>query len=174
MKINTWFDKNYDSIENMAKILLKERFREGISEYYIHLVEKNKVPTSKYHAYWYMKNLTQKNSKLNYQPIVLRGDLEGIEIGDSSEELKNDLRMDLKDERLVDFMINNDNNERWMKIYDIIYTKGIKMNLFEEILFEYVFIEGLSIAKIREITGNSQSFIYKMRKELIEKIKKEL
>lgn len=67
--------------------------------------------------------------------------------------------------------MNNENNERWLKIYELVYRKGLEMNLFERILFQYIFLDGLSIRDIVKITGNSQDYIYKQRKKLIEKIR---
>lgn len=175
MTVNEWFTNNYKLIERVAKDILGDRFGEGISEYYIYLVDNDTVPTSKYYTYWFMKNLKLPNSKINYVPMVLRNAVpEDFDIPDATNYSKIDLMIDLDDEIIVDFLINNYNNEKWLRIYNAIYGRKVQLNLFEEILFEYVFIQGLSIAKIREITGNSQSFIYKMRKELIEKIKKEI
>jgi hypothetical protein len=175
MTVNEWFTENWDMIQRVAKDILGDRFREGISEYYITMIEKNKVPQSKFHTYWFMRNLKLPNSKINYIPSVLKNSApDDFDIPDIDIDTKIDLMIDLNDEIIVDFLINNYNNEKWLKIYNAIYGRKINLDFFEEILFEYVFIDGLSISKIREITGCSQSFIYKMRKELIEKIKKEL
>jgi hypothetical protein len=175
MTLNDWFQKNYSIIERTAKDLLYERYGEGVSEYYIHLINKDQIPISRFHTYWFMKNLKLPNSKINYIPTVLRNAApDDFDTPDTTDYSKIDLMIDLNDEIIVDFLINNYNNERWLKIYNSIYGNKIQLNLFEQILFEYVFINGYSISKIKEITGNSQSFIYKMRKELIEKIKREL
>jgi hypothetical protein len=174
--IDTWFKENYKSIERVAKDLLGDRFGEGISEYYIYLIDKDVVPTTKYYTYWFMKTLTKSNSKINYQPVGFRliNNEYVVERSDSDDIKRSDLKLDLGDDTLVDFMMNNPNNDKWLRIYELIYSKKIKMDLFEEILFEYVFIDGLSIRKIVKITGNSKTSIYQMRKELIKKIKEKL
>jgi hypothetical protein len=171
---NDWIKKNFNILKRISKNILKERWMEGISEYYIWSIENDGVLNER-HFYYFMWNLKRGNSKINYIPSGFKGHDGDIEdFGDRRDLDKVDLMMDLGDEVAVDFLLNNENNERWLKIYEVVYKGGLDMNFFEKILFEYIFLEGLSIRDIVKITGNSQDYIYKQRKRLIERIKSKL
>jgi len=171
-ELNEWFTQNYKLIEAQARQVLRDRYAEGISLYYEYLYTTNKIPEDlKKNCYNHFKNYAKPNSPLNYIPVTLKGNLDDLESPVESPELEWDLQLDLKNEEAIDFLLNNKNNEKWMKIYETVYRKHIDLNLFENILFDYVFIQGLSIREISVITGSSTSFIYKIRKELINKIK---
>lgn len=163
-------------IERTAKIVLKERFREGISNYYLHLIEKQNIPENpKSHCYYYMVNINKPSGELNYQSIkgLEFGSMdieEAINIG-SDDSVKIDMMIDLGDEQMVDFLINNDDSRKWIEIYGVMYGGTVKMDIFERILFDYIFNKGLSISKISQKTGNGKSYTYQLRKKLLEKLK---
>ena len=174
--INEWIQKEWKVLEAISKRVLFNRWREGISEYYLYLMNKNFIPANpERHFYYYMTNLSKPNSAINYVPKTLKtSDIE-FDISDNGKEtLKSDMMLDLNDEVAVDFLLNNENNERWLKIYDLVYRRGLKLDLFEKILFQYIFLDGMSIRDIVKITGNSQDYIYKQRRLLIEKIKSKI
>jgi hypothetical protein len=173
MSSNDYFIKNYNQIEYTAKLILRERWREGISEYYIYIVEGNKTP-SRSGLYYYLININKKRGKLNFVKGQDKTDF-NIEVEDlniSYSDDKTEMMMDLNDENIVDFLLNNPNNSKWLKIYEIVYEKKIELNLFEGIIFDYIFIDGFSIKEISAITGNSKSWTQQYRKSLIDKIKK--
>lgn len=176
MTVEQWIKKEWKVLESISKKILHDRWREGISEYYIFLQKKNIIPPSEKFTYYYMMNLRKSNSAINYIPKALNGvDLDYFELSDEGRtELKVHMMMDLNDEVAVDFLMNNENNERWLKIYNIVYRGGMELDLFEKIIFEYVFLKGMSIREIVSITGNSQDYIYKTRRALIDRIKEEL
>ena len=174
--INKWINENIKTLESISKRVLFNRWREGLSEYYFYLDRRGDIPKNpERHFYYFMTNLKKGNSAINYTPKTLKGDDLDYEINDDGySERKNEMMIDLDDEVAVDFLLNNENNERWLKIYDLVYRKGLDLDLFEKILFEYIFIDGMSIRDIVKITGNSQDYIYKQRKKLIEKIKNKI
>lgn len=171
--INDYFDKNYKLIESISKRVLKGRFREGISAYYMYLYDRDTLPTNiATNVYYYMVNMSKPNSEINYSPVTLKGSInEDCHITTNIED-KIDLQIDLEDERLVDFLLNNEQTDKWIKIYEVIYLKKIELDLYESIIFDYVFSQGLSIRQIAALTNNSPSWIYKQRKAVIDKIKK--
>lgn len=173
--VNKYIESNWGLIESIAKRVLKGRFREGISSYYMHMVKKNKLPkNAATHIYYYMLNLDKSRSDINYIPVMFRGgDIDNVKIG-YDEWVKVDMMMDLNDAKLVDFLINNANNEKWIKIYEVLFSEKIKLNMFENILFDYIFNKGLSIRKIAKLTGNGDSYTYDLRKKLINKIREAL
>ncbi len=162
----------------IAKRVLQERYAEGISELYLHLQEKGILPPKPYsYVYWFFVNLNKRRGKLNFDSDFLLNyqvDVDGSSPPSYDPGMEWDLALDLKDPVLIDFLLNNHNNQKWTQIYRIIYDKQIELNLFESIMFEYVFLQGLSIREIQKITGNSFSWVYQYRKSLIEKIKKSL
>lgn len=169
--INKWIEINWKDIERISRRILMSRWREGISEYYTNMERSGKEPTLK-HFYYFIKNLEKPNSAINYTPVGFRsGKIPVVSVDDWKAT---DMRIDLGNEEAVDFLTNNSQNEKWLKIYNLIYRGGLKLNLFEKILFDYVFIQALSIREIVKITGNSQDYIYKQRRALIEKIKNEI
>lgn len=173
--INDYFDKNYKLIENISKRVLKDRFREGISSYYIYLYDKGEVPSNiATNAWYFMSNLSKPQSEINYVPVTLRDTLDdNHEKGQSWNQLELiDLKIDLEDERLIDFLINNEQTDLWISIYEVFYKKQIDLDIFESIIFDYVFNQGLSIRDIAKLTNNSPSWIYRQRKSVIDKIKK--
>lgn len=170
--VNKWIEENWSLIESIAKRVLKGRFREGISSYYIHLHEKNKIPPNPpVHIYYFMKNLDKGNSEINYIPVTFRGEDAQILNVVVSEWNKIEMMIDLDDEMLVDFLHNNTNNEKWIKIYEVMFSNKIELDMFETILFDYIFNKGWSIRKISEVTGNGPSYTYQLRKKLILKIR---
>jgi hypothetical protein len=174
--IDKWIKDEWKVLEITGKRVLRERWREGISEYYLYLVKRGDIPSNPHrHFYYFMVNLSKTSSAINYTPKTLKGsDLEW-DLGDGGmSAMKLDMMIDLEDEVAVDFLMNNDNNERWLKIYDIVFRGGLEMDFFEKILFQYIFLEGMSIRDIVKITGNSQDYIYKQRKSLIKKIKEKI
>lgn len=177
--IDIWINENYKQLEKLAKKYLNSRFGEAISAYYIYLIKKDAIPENPHrHFYYFIQNLLKSRSEINHIPIQLKSniEIENIEISDSSlEEKRIELIIDLSDdEQIIDFLMNNPNNEKWLKIYEVINTKKLKLDIFEQILFDYVFIKGLSIAKISNITGNTQNYTWRLRKNLIQKIKDEI
>lgn len=171
VNLSKWIKENWIMLERVSKLVLGERWREGVSEFYIYLEKTNKKPGERF-TYYFMMNLRRRNSAINYKPITFgEGEMPDIHV---SPENAIDLMIDLDDEVAVDFLLNNENNERWLKIYNIVYRGGIELDLFEKILFEYIFLKGMSIRDIVKITGNSQDYIYKQRRKLIEKIKMEI
>jgi len=171
--VNDYIKDNWNIIETISKKVLKERFREGISAYYIHLHKKNIMPSKPaVHVYYFMKNLQRPNSEINYTPVTLKCSDDGLEIVDSSNDYKKiEMMIDLNDEALVDFLVNNHNSDKWIKIYEVVYSKKIELDMFENILFDYVLIKGWSIRKISEVTGNGRSYTYQLRKKLLDKLK---
>jgi hypothetical protein len=172
--VNDFIIKNQSLIESISKKVLKDRWREGVSAYFIHLYDKNKVPTNIATNTWYfMVNLSKPNSEINYVPVTLKGSIDSEDNQNISytsiEEIE--IRIDLVDERLVDFLLNNEQTDLWINIYDVFYKKKIKLDIFEEVIFDYVFNQGLTIREISKLTNNSPSWIYRQRKSLIEKIK---
>jgi hypothetical protein len=174
--INKWINENIKTLESISKKVLFDRWREGLSEYYFYLERKGTIPTNpEKHFYYFMTNLKKGNSAINYTPKTLKSNGSDFDVSDYSHtERKLDMMLDLDDEVAVDFLLNNENNERWLKIYDLVFRGGLEMDLFERILFQYIFLEGLSIRDIVKITGNSQDYIYKQRRALIEKIKNKI
>lgn len=165
---------DYREIEAMAKRLAVGQWREAISELYITIHKKGIKPDKKW-IYWFFKNITKVNSPLNYKPIAFRGDEINEDLGGTWEQFNEvDIEIDTGSKEIVDFLINHENKDKWIKIWNIVYKKDIKLDLFEKILFEYIFIQGLSIRDIVKITGNSQNYIYEQRRALISKIKKEI
>lgn len=171
-------------MEQMSKRVLKSRWREGISSYYLHLYDKGVLPKNiGTNFYYFLLNLNKPSSQINYTPIVLRNSYDDMisdcglcykDILPSDDNLEESLtlKIDLEDDTLIDFLINNKNNEKWIKIYSIFHQKKIELDLFEEVIFDYVFKQGLSIRKIAELTNNSTQWVYMYRKSLIDKIKK--
>jgi hypothetical protein len=172
---NQYIINNYTKIEEISKRVLKGRWREGVSSYYLYMIEKTIEPKNiNTNCYYYMVNLDKPNGELNYLPIALRdSESEDCEYGEDIET-KLDMMIDLDNEELVDFLINNDQSDNILKIYKILYEKKLELNLFEQVVFDYVFKDGLSIQKIANITGNSKSWIYRFRKDLITKIKENI
>lgn len=174
-------------MEQMAKRVLKTRWREGVSAYYIYLYDRQMVPANFHTNYYYfLVNLSKPQSEINYTPVVLRtsydAETEGPNLREYNSykehiadpdnlEAKLVLAIDLDDEVLIDFLLNNQNNERWIKLYQIFYEKKIELDLFEEIIFDYIFKQGLSIRQIAKLTNNSASWIYRYRKSLLDKIR---
>lgn len=196
MSVNDYFIVNFYQIEKICKKSLKSRYGEGISLYYDHLLKKG-VPKKKLEEslYPFLTMIKKPNGSLNYRPKKILGysiddyieedhihnnfDLNRVQYNIDKLDVEYvderiELMIDLKDEVLSDFLLNNPNNDKWIKIYRVIYDKKIKLDLFEEIVFDYMFNKGLTIKKISEITGNSRSWVQLYRKSLIEKIKKEL
>ena len=177
MSVNDYFIVNFYQIEKICKKSLKSRYGEGISLYYDHLLKKG-VPKKKLEEslYPFLTMINKPNGKLHYHPKKILGtkveDFDNIDVEYLDERIE--LMIDLKDERLVDFLLNNPNNDKWTKIYRIVYDKKIKLDLFEEIVFDYMFNKGLTIKKISEITGNSRSWVQMFRTSLIKKIKEAL
>lgn len=176
--INDYFNKNYKLIENISKRVLKDRFREGISSYYIHLYEKNGVPLNiATNAWYFMTNLSKPQSEINYVPVTLKGTIHSKKVFEEQHHQKwnqidiIDLKIDLEDERLIDFLLNNEQNQLWISIYEVFFEKRLQFDIFEEVIFDYVFNQGLSIRDISRLTNNSPSWIYKQRKSVIDKIK---
>lgn len=171
--VNQYINDNYELIETIAKRVLKARFREGISSYYLHIYDKNKVPPNPpVHIYYYMKNLEKPNSEINYTPVTFKlGVDDAPEIAVEEGWKKVEMMIDLDDEMLVDFLMNNTNNDKWLKIYEVMYSKKVELDMFENILFDYIFVKGWSIRKISAITGNGPSYTYQLRRRLIDKIK---
>jgi hypothetical protein len=175
--VDEWITYNFETVQVISKKVLGARFGEGISEYYIYLTKRGSVPEYvEKHIYYFMMNLKRSNSAINYKSLTFQNSIpENFDVPDSGDELKKwDYLIDLGDEELVDFLVNNHNNDKWIKIWEVFYRNKVKFNLFEKIMFDYVFIKGFSIRKIQQITGNSQDFVYKMRKSLIQKIKEEI
>jgi hypothetical protein len=174
--INKWINDNWKLLEITSKKVLHNRWREGISEYYLYLIKRGSIPPNpERHFYYFMVNLNKSSSAINYTPKTLKGGDLDYEFGDDNySERKGDMMLDLDDEVAVDFLLNNENNERWLKIYDLVFRGGLEMDLFERILFQYIFLDGLSIRDIVKITGNSQDYIYKQRRALIERIKEKI
>jgi hypothetical protein len=180
--LDNFIEENYNSMEQISKRVLKSRWREGISSYYIYLYDKMKIPTN-FHTnfYYFMINLSKPQSEINYVPVVLRSSCDDDKdntsiikenIADSVDlEATLMMQMDLEDEILIDFITNNHNNQKWIKIYEIFYEKKIELDLFEEVIFDYIFKQGLSIREIAKLTNNSPSWIYRYRKSLLDKIK---
>lgn len=169
--INDYFDKNYKLIENISKRVLKDRFREGISSYYIYLHDKGEVPSNiATNAWYFMSNLSKPNSEINYMPVTLKNTLEEDQAYYSQID-RIDLEIDLQDEKLVDFLLNTEQNDLWIRIYQVFFEKRINFDIFEEVIFDYVFNQGLSIRDISKLTNNSPSWIYRQRKSVIDKIK---
>jgi hypothetical protein len=178
-QLNNYFDLHYHKIEEIAKKVLKSRFREGISSYFIYLHNQDKLPARPYpHVYYFMCNLSKPNSEINYIPVTFKT----FDSEEAEEMMKNlpqneDLevelmmRIDLDDERLIDFLLHNDQNDKWIQIYKIMNEKRVELDLFEEIVFDYVFVQGLSIRDIAKITGNSASWCYRYRKSVIQKLR---
>lgn len=111
--------------------------------------------------------------KLNYKKKLEKTyDYEIPEVHVDIEDLL-DMNIDLKDENIIDFLTNNPNTDSWIKLYKIIYKGEIQFNLFEEIMLDYI-LSGLSIKEISKITGNSISWVYQYRKNLIDKIKERI
>ena len=174
--VDKWINDNIKKLESISKGVLFDRWREGVSEYYLYLVRRGSIPKNpQKHFYYFMTNLSRGNSSINYTPKTLKGSDLDYDLGDDGRyESKIDMMIDLNDEVAVDFLLNNENNERWLKIYDLVYRKGLDLDIFEKILFQYIFLDGMSIRDIVKITGNSQDYIYKQRKKLIEKIKNKI
>lgn len=175
---------HYDKMREISKRVLKERWREGISSYYLYLYEKGEMPSNLYsHFYYFVVNLAKPSSEINYIPKVLRKNTEDEEfyektmatiVDQDNLEEQLILKIDLNDAVLEDFLVNNHNNQKWIRLYEIFYQKKLKLDLFEEVIFDYIFIQGLSIRQIAKLTNNSPSWIYRYRKSLIDKIKIEL
>jgi phage antirepressor YoqD-like protein len=119
-----------------------------------------------------MENLSKSSSEINYIPVTLKnGDLENINIAYDEETKRVEMMIDLGDEKLVDFLLNNTNNIKWIKIWEVMYVNKIEMDMFETILFDYIFNKGYTIRKISAITGNGISYTYELRKKLLDKIR---
>lgn len=178
--LNDAFENNLPKIEEIAKRVLIERWREGVNSYFFYLHNKAEVPTNwNTNCYYFMCNLKKPNSEINYIPVGFRSTTDEeqenlILTYRTEDDLENELmlRIDLEDERLVDFLLNNEQNDKWIMIYEILHQKKVKLDLFEEIIFDYVFNQGFSIRHIAKITGNSMSWCYRYRKSVIEKIKR--
>ena len=159
-------------IESISKMVLGDRFREGISSYYIHLHKKKLIPDDvNSHVYWFMYNLRKPQSELNYTPIVMRGDFIDDHYFGHNPEKELIMNIDIKDPILIDFLLNNKNTDLWIRIYDVVYNKKIDLNMFENIIFDYTFNKGMSVKDIAKITGNSYSWVYSFRRDVIKKIK---
>ena len=161
-------------IESIAKKAIGNRWREGVSLYYLHLYEKNYIPKNvEVYTWFFMKNINKPSGKLNYKKKLEKTyDYEIPEVHVDIEDLL-DMNIDLKDENIIDFLTNNPNTDSWIKLYKIIYKGEIQFNLFEEIMLDYI-LSGLSIKEISKITGNSISWVYQYRKNLIDKIKERI
>lgn len=170
--INDYFNQNYKLIENISKRVLKDRFREGMSSYYIYLYDKGEVPSNiATNAWYFMSNLSKPQSEINYVPVTLKGTLEEHHEQKWDQIEAIDLKIDLEDDRLIDFLINNEQNDLWISIYEVFFEKRLQFDIFEEVIFDYVFNQGLSIREISKLTNNSPSWIYRQRKSVIDKIK---
>lgn len=173
LEANEFITKNYPKIVEIAKRVLKDKWRDGISSYYMHIqkkgIGKNPIP----YCYWYFNNLNRPYSELNYVPVTVRNDYDDINMNKYTYNPEDEWNMniDLDNDILVDFLNNNKNNGKWIKIWKVIYDKKIEMDLFEEVIFDYIFKQGLSISEIAKITNNNKSWIYTYRKSLINKIK---
>jgi hypothetical protein len=177
--ISSIFESNWSKMEEMSKRILKDRWREGISSYYIHLSDRNKIPQNIFvNFYYFLVNLSKPQSEINYTPVTLRKSIydDGI-VSELYGSIKVDvetemmLKIDLGDDTLIDFLLNNHNNDKWIKLYKIFYEKKIELDLFEEVVFDYIFKQGLSIRQIAKMTDNHPSWIYRYRKSLLDKIK---
>jgi len=174
--MNEWIEENYKMIETIAKRVLSDRYGEGISAYYLHLINKDKIPANPpVTTYYFMVNLKKPKSSINYQKFQHKiQTFTGYEVIEHNEEKLNDMKMDLQDPTMIDFLHNNDNNEKWVQIYEILYSKKINLDLFEQRLFDLIFYENLSIRSIAKLTQSSPSWVYQKRKSLLEKIREAL
>jgi hypothetical protein len=175
MSINQYIQTNWELFTQISKKVLQSRWREGISEYYIHLIDKNKIPTNPpVHCYYFMQNINKPNGPLNYKPVTLKTSINDIEVADHFNEDELDINIDFVDEELKDFLLHNTNSEKWIKIFKVVHRREVDLDLFETILFEYIFLNGYSAKHISEITGNSISWVFGKRKKLINKIKEKI
>lgn len=122
--INDYIQKNYKLIENISKRILKDRWREGISSYFIYLYDKGVLPPNPATNAWYfMNNLSKPNSEINYMPVTLKGTLEEDQASWNQID-RIDLEIDLEDEKLIDFLLNTEQNELWIRIYQVFLREG--------------------------------------------------
>jgi len=172
--VATYFVNNYNIMETISKKLLKSRFREGLSLYYIHLHKKKETPVYLEGSITqFIKNINKPNGDLHRSPVNLS--YIDYDLGQSEDPTeKMDMMLDIKDEMIIDFLLNGKNNDKWIKIYDVIYNKKLELNMFESIVYDYVFIKHMSISQISAITGNSRTWVQTYRKQVIQKIKDKL
>jgi hypothetical protein len=173
-EINDWITYNYQLILQISKKILRDRYCEGISSYYLHLYKKKEIPKNAgSHIYYYMNYLLKPKSDINYSSNMFKNQqLVGDEVYDDMMDAKIDLNIDFDDnDELIDFLLNNDNSKKWIKIYEILYTNKVELDIFEKSLFDYIFQDGLSVRQVATLTNSSVSWIYQKRVELIKKIK---
>jgi hypothetical protein len=174
METNKYIENNWQLFTEISKRVLNGRWGEGLSEYSLYLLESNKVPPNPpVHCYYYMKNLSKSNSKINYKPLTFQNKLDFDIVGEDPEDEIN-MRIDFNDPELVDFLLHNELSDKWIKIFKVVHRGEVHLDLFEQILFEYIFLKGYSAKKISEITGNSVSWVFGKRKKLILKIKEKI
>ncbi len=153
----------------ISKRVLKDKWGEGISEYYLILRKSKQLPLYPLpHFYSTMKVLSNSTSPINYKPVTIRHELQPNEPYYSPMD-ETELLIDLGDEAIVDFFLNNPYNDKWVRIWSAI--RHLKLNIFEEVIYDYVFIKGYSIDKISKITDIPKSSVYRFRTQLIQKIK---
>jgi hypothetical protein len=161
-------------MEEISKIVLGSRWREAPSIYYLYLEKKGIPESGLVHYYHFCKNLNKPKSEINYIPLSMSG-REPFE-----DELWHDdepymtMMIDLENEELVDFLLRHENNDKWIKIWEVFWCSNVDFDLFESRLFELIFLEGKSIKEISNITETSNSWISRHKKKLIEKIKESI
>ena len=168
--IADYFTKHNSKFVEIAKRGLGDRYGEALSSYYMDLY-KNGLPKYKNgfaHFYFFITNLRKPMSEINYIPKPLLNDLTGVDVS-YDPMVKVELEIDLQDDKLVDFFMNNPYNDKWMCLYKT--KENLSLDIFEDIIYEMVFIDGLSVREIAKLTNNSPSWVYQYRKRVIQKIK---